>query len=81
MAALPYPDLANGQPADATQLLANFNFLLGLILGISSGFTLVSALPETGSVGETVLLEDGTAPGTPYYYGRDDAWHAFFLAS
>ncbi len=77
---LPY-NLVNGEDADAVQVMGNFNYLLSIFVGLAGGFTQVSVLPAEGTIGQTVLLIDATASGTPYYYGRDSAWHALFLAS
>ena len=72
--ALPY-DLVNGADADAVQLMANLNYLLGLITsGAAPAFPPSATFPANPSPGQGITYTGG-AVELFYIYGEDGLWH------
>jgi hypothetical protein len=76
---LPF-DLANGEDADATQVMANLNYLLTLIgqggLG-QGGFPALANAPALPFVGQVYF---DTTLGYPRVWSTDGTWHGLQLS-
>ncbi len=72
---LPF-DLENGEDADASQVMANFNYLLGLISSSAApAFPPSATFPVAPSPGQGITYTGGVVE-IFYVYGEDGLWHA-----